>query len=120
MPRPLRRFDSPRSVMVVLLAALIALAVVAQAPAAPPALSNVTGVTSDGASVMLAIGTDQLSVRVCAPGIVRVDYRRNGQADPDTPVIDPKGIWPGDAAATINTSSSPIVLKTARLAVQID
>ena len=86
-----------------------------------PALGNVTGVTSGGdGTLTVSIGSDQLIVRVCTPQIVQVDFRRNGQADDPTPVIaDPARAWPGDPAATIDTTGDPIVVKTTRLRIEI-
>ena len=38
-------------------------------------------------------GTNELDLQVCSPEILKVDYKPNGQEDPDTLVIDPDRKW---------------------------
>lgn len=92
------------------------------AEGALPGLGSVTGVVvkNNDHRVELSVGADKVIVQVCTPQIVRVDYRRAGQSDPDTPVIDPSCTWPGDANARVTQNESAIVLRTSQLTLRID
>lgn len=85
------------------------------AGAAPAGLGDVTAVKIGSGVATLSIGEDVEVVRVCAPTIVRVDYRRGGQGDPDTPMIDPASASMLDATATISNKGDAIDIRTRRM-----
>lgn len=89
------------------------------AAATAPGMGDAESVSSDARSVSVKAGADELIVRVCEPGIIRVDFRKSGRFDPDTPVLDPQQKWDQPVTAEIHTDVDPMVIRTQRLIVKI-
>lgn len=49
--------------------------------------------TLNGDNLSIVKATDQIDVQVCAPEIMKVNYKPGGLSDADTLVIDPNKIW---------------------------
>jgi alpha-glucosidase len=87
--------------------------------AAPRAPAQVLpGVNRVGDTLTLAVGRDRLSVQVCRPDMLKVDFRPLGRSSPDTPSIWLTR-WPA-ASATFDIESDPITISTSTLFAEID
>jgi alpha-glucosidase len=83
------------------------------------ALGNVTGVTTEGDTLAISIGSDQLIVQQCKPEILKVDYLPSGAGDSDTQVIDPNKTWSDGNTISISTATDPMVITTSRMIIKI-
>lgn len=77
------------------------------------------GVTLDGDTVTVAKGSDLMVVQVCAPQIIKVNYKPNGVQDPETLVIDPNKKWSTGNIISSDLSSDPAIIKTAKSTIKI-
>ncbi len=84
-----------------------------------PALGDVSGVSENAGVLYIHIGTYVLSVRVAAPGVLRLDLLADGKSDPHTPVLDTNAQYPGDPSAKINATGDPIRIQTHSFEVRI-
>ena len=101
------------------LAFLLALITVLAAPAqrASAQLGTVSGVSREGSRLYLHLGQDTLSVRVCKPDMVNIDYRPPGKFAPETQCI-PTANWP-EVPTKFRLDSDPLVISTAAMTVLI-
>ncbi len=102
--------------------AALTTAVSAQANAdnsTPPSLGAVSSAATEAGGLKLAIGNDVLRVQSLSPHILRLDLLADGKSDPHTPVLDPKAVFPGDPAATVDTAGDPIRLVTSGFELHI-
>ncbi|MHB1767950.1 MAG: twin-arginine translocation signal domain-containing protein, partial [Phycisphaerae bacterium] len=84
-----------------------------------PSLGAVSSAKAEAGSLRLAIGNDVLRVQALSPHILRLDLLADGKNDPHTPVLDPKAVFPGDPAATVQSAGDPIRLVTAGFELHI-
>ncbi len=113
-PTPIvRRGRLPGSLFLALSLALAATGSVAAAPASAPVITRLDN------GIDLHAGSNQLSIRMLAPGIVHIHFKPDGQTSPATLVIDPHA---APAAAfqplRIDDSASSFSIATARATLQ--
>ena len=87
--------------------------------ATPAATAQVfAGADRVGDTLTLKVGRDRLTVQVCKPGMLKVDFRQAGKWSPETPSIA-NTRWPA-ASATFDIESDPITISTSALFAEIE
>jgi alpha-glucosidase (family GH31 glycosyl hydrolase) len=102
------------------LASVALLIVLILCPAQARAQASAAGKTGAPEGLFqLQSGDNQIDVQVCAPGILRVDLRPDGEASPPTDTLDPGRSWEQGAIKSLVQRAGSIVVKTARMRVDI-
>lgn len=80
-------------------------------------IGNVTGITLSGNTLQLTSGTDMVVFQACSDNVIMVNLRPGGIKSPDTLVVgNPQ--W-GAASVSIDTTSDPITIQTAKYRMEI-
>lgn len=70
-------------------------------------------------TLKIKTGTNELDLQVCSPEILKVDYKPNGEEDPDTLVIDPDRKWDTGNIIYSDLNLDPAVIKTEKMIIKI-
>ncbi len=113
-------FQKKSGVMSLIAIILIMLAMILSGnlPVVHGALGNVTSVSRNGDTLTIYIGSNQLIVQVCKPELLKVDYLPGGASSTDTAIIGNTS-WSA-VGATIDTTSNPMTITTAKMVVKIN
>ena len=84
------------------------------------ALGNVTNVTRSGDTFTITIGSDIMTVQVCKPELVKVNFKPGGISSNDTLVIDPSKTWGTGNITSADTTSNPMTINTSKMVIKIN
>ena len=73
----------------------------------------------NGDILSMAKGSDKIDLQVCSSKIFKVNYKPNGEEDPETLVIDPNKKWGTGNITESDIKSDPAVIKTDDMTIKI-
>lgn len=70
-------------------------------------------------TLQIKTGSDELNLQLCAPEILKVNYKPAGASDADTLVIDPNKKWDTGNIVSYDLNSDPVVITTTKIIIKI-
>jgi alpha-glucosidase (family GH31 glycosyl hydrolase) len=115
----LPRHLAGRGLVLLLFVAILFALPVSFSRAAVAGLGAVTDIQTSNQTATLSIGSDREIIHLLSPTVLRIDYLKDGQTDPDTPMLAPAAQAIASPHGLISNDDFAVDIRTNRLHVVI-